>query len=311
MEKLATWYLALEPLRYWLTVYGVMCVGGLFGWLSSLWSGRPARLDRSPYFVRLCLVMLFVSLAELAALKAAEAVAWKVAPRLALFLIAVAFIGGASAGRAAAARSRAAFGHGRAAPLAFIPIANLWLLFKPSRIAVAPRFGLTRGEEGAVFGLILLVITGGVIALEVAQMKVPPDYTYLMKAMNTAFIKGEIREKGLEKALEAEAGSVIIGSDYNADYNHDAVRVEQNVITYTLKANRPGHFASPRIQAERRSSLCARAGNAEYLRAGAVFRTVFLDSDGREEATMTTSARECGALPSMMPWWALSLEDFR
>lgn len=311
MEKFATWYLTLEPLRYWLGVYGVMCVGGFLGWLSSLWFGRPATRDRSPYFVRLCLATLFVCLAELFALKASEAVAWKVAPRLALFLIAVAMIGGFYAGRIATARSRAAFGHGRAAPLAFIPFANLWLLFKPSRVAAAPRFGPAHGEEGAVFGLILLVVTGGLIALEIAQMKAPPNYAYLMKAMDAAFIKGEIRDKGLEEALGTEARSVIIGSDYNADYNHDAVSVEQKVITYTLKANRPGHFASNRILQERRLSLCARAGNAEYLKAGAIFRTVFLDSDGHEEATVTTSARECGALPRMMPWWALSPEDFR
>lgn len=33
MEKFATWYLTQGPLQYWLGVYGVMCVGGLFGWL--------------------------------------------------------------------------------------------------------------------------------------------------------------------------------------------------------------------------------------------------------------------------------------
>lgn len=310
VEELASDYVIQYLLPYWSSVYGLVCAGGLVGWLWSWLSGRTANaLARAPYFVRLCLAILFVCVVEIATVKGGDASVWKVAVRLAAVVMAAPLIGGLYIGRIAAARSRDTFGHPNGAMLAFVPLANLWLLFKPSRTRAAEPFGLTHGEEGAIFGLILLVLAGGAVWLEVVERTAMPDIDNMMQTIDVALTKQQIRDDGLQKALEGKARIVKISSEYNGDYDYDAVKVEQDVITFTLKARWPGRVADQIVQRKRRSEVCGDIGNAEYLKAGATFRTVFFNSDGLEEATMTTAARDCGALPSIVPWWALSVSD--
>ncbi|OOZ42608.1 hypothetical protein BOW37_12810 [Solemya velum gill symbiont] len=55
------------------------------------------------------------------------------------------------------ARSLDAFGTTGYAPLGFIPIANLWLLFKPSKEDYPSPKGLTHGIPAALLGIILFV----------------------------------------------------------------------------------------------------------------------------------------------------------
>lgn len=308
MEEFASAFVIQYLLPYWSSVYGLACAGGLVGWLSSGLS-RANALGRVPYFVRLCLVTLFVCVVEIATVKGGDASVWGVATRLAALLMAAPLIGGFYVGRIAAARSRDAFGHPYGAMLAFIPLANLWLLFKSSRTRAAEPFGLTHGEEGAIFGLILLMLAGGAVWLEVVERTAMPDIDNMMQMIEVVGTKQQIRDDGLQKALEGKANVVKISSEYNGDYYYDAVKVEQDVITFTLKARWPGRVADLRVQRKRRSDVCGDLGNAEYLKAGAIFRTVFLNSDGLKEATTTTSARDCGSLPSIVPWWAWSVSD--
>lgn len=309
VEELASAYVIQYVFPYWMSVYGLAAVGGFLGWLWSRLSGRTTMLARVPYFVRLSLVTLLVCVVEFAAVKAGDASVWGVATRLAVPLMAAPLIGGFYVGRIAAARSRDAAGHPNGALLAFIPLANLWPLFKPSRTRIAQPFGLMHGEEGAIFGLILLVLAGGAIWLEVVVRTAMPDIDNMMQMIEVVGARQQIHDDGLQKALEGKANVVKIPSEYSGDYDYDGVKAEQDVITFTLKARWPGQSADQRVQRKRRSEVCGDLGNAEYLKAGAVFRTVFLDSDGGQDATMTTLAKDCGSLPSIVPWWALPVSD--
>lgn len=309
MEDFASAYVLQYVLSYWLSVYGLAVAGGLIGWLSSWLSGQTATLGRVPYFVRLCLATLIVCVVEIAAVKAGDASVWGVAARLAALLMAAPLIGGFYIGRIAAARSRDAAGHPNGAVLAFIPLANLWLLFKSSRTRGAEPFGLLHGEEGAIFGLILLVSAGGTVWLEVVERTAMPNVDNMMQMIEVVGTKQQIRDDGLQKALEGKARTIDKWSAYDGNYDYYDAKVEQNVITFTLRAHWSEGFADQRVLGKRRLDVCGNLGNAEYLKAGAVFRTVFLDSYGQEEATMTTSARDCGPLPSIVPWWAVPVSD--
>lgn len=309
MEKFASEYVNQYPLPHWLSVYGLIVVGGLIGWVWSALSGRRATLGPVPFFVRLCLAILIVCVVEIVSIKGKETIAWNVATRLAILLASSSLICGVYIGRIAAARSQDAFGHLNGTPLVFIPIANLLLVFTASETRTTPRFGLMHGEEGAVFGLILLVLAGGAGWTWSIPRGDLSDVLDLMKAANVAYVQKVIREDGLEKALDGQAEVARKSPDYSSDYYYAAAEVEKDVITFTLKAREPGRFAGEDVLRGRRSKVCEDASSAELLKAGATFRTLFVDSGGHEEATVTTMARDCAFPPSLRPWWTKSPAD--
>lgn len=144
MEEFASAYVTQYVLPYWASVYGLATAGGLIGWLWSRLSGQTATLRRVPYFVRLCLAALIVCVVEIATVKAGDASVWGVTARLAALLMAAPLIGGFYAGCIAAARSRDAAGHPNGALLAFVPLANLWLLVAPPLGGREPGEGFLR-----------------------------------------------------------------------------------------------------------------------------------------------------------------------
>lgn len=312
MEELASAFLRQDGLAYWLIIYGLIVAGGLVGWIWSALGGRRARLGQAPFFVRLCLATLFLCVAQMASFKSPEAMAWMVTTRLAVLLTASSLIGGVYIGRIAAARSLDAFGNMNGTPLVFIPVVNLLLALMASEEArPAGRFGLMHGEEGAVFGVILLALAGGSLWVASIPSGDLEEVLVLMKAMNATATQKSIREDGLPKALEWPAELARRSPDYDDTYVYTAAEIDRETITFTLRAQKPGVPADEGVLRWRREKLCDDSVNAEFLKAGATYRTVFLDSDGREQATETTTAADCTFPPLLRPWWAAPPSEIR
>ena len=312
VEDFASAFLAQRGLSYWLIVYGLIVAGGLVGWMWSALTGRRARLGQAPFFVRLCLATLFLCVAEMASFKSPEAMAWMVETRLAAWLVASSLIGGVYIGRIAAARSLDAFGNMNGTPLVFIPVVNpLLALMASAEARPGRRFGLMHGEEGAIFGVILLVLAGGGLWLASIPSGDLSDVLALMEARNATETRKSIREEGLRKTLEWPVEAARRSPDYDDTYSYVATEIDRETITFTLRALKPGWAADASLLRERRETLCDDSVDAELLKAGATYRTVFLDSDGREQATETTTAGDCTFPPSLRPWWAAAPSEIR
>ena len=266
VEDFASAFLAQRGLSYWLIVYGLIVAGGLVGWMWSALTGRRARLGQAPFFVRLCLATLFLCVAEMASFKSPEAMAWMVETRLAAWLVASSLIGGVYIGRIAAARSLDAFGNMNGTPLVFIPVVNLLLALMASAEArPGRRFGLMHGEEGAIFGVILLVLAGGGLWFASIPSGDLSDVLALLKARNATETRTSIRKEGLRKTLEWPVEAARRSPDYDDTYSYVATEIDRETITFTLRAQKPGVSADASVLRERRETLCDDSVDAELL----------------------------------------------
>ncbi len=111
--------------------------------------------------------------------------------------------------RIAIARSHDAYGHGRMAFLAFIPIANFWLLLTPSKNVMSanrtPTIPLLSGGLGVVTGFVLLATAFGVTVYIEEQGRVMDSQTQIEPVSQQAVIDSMIRSNGLEETLRLVA----------------------------------------------------------------------------------------------------------
>lgn len=121
------------------------------------------RLQRGTYFLNCALIIFAGSLTQMIWFIAAPAIANGFVSVLVLVDITVWVVSGYAYVVVAKARSNDAYGHARYAALSFIPIANLWLLFTPSK----DKFKVTlptllSGGTAVVLGLVISVAGRGI-----------------------------------------------------------------------------------------------------------------------------------------------------
>ncbi len=114
--------------------YGLLILGAI---IAGIVNKSKDELARAPYFAYSALIYLLVSAVQIVWLQSLPAIIGGYLWVLMVVSMAASVIGGFFACKIAMARSRDAYGHGRMAALAFIPLANLWLLVKPSKTALS------------------------------------------------------------------------------------------------------------------------------------------------------------------------------
>ena len=120
------------------------------------------RLQRGTYFLNSALIILAGSLSQMIWFIAAPAIANNFISVLVLIDIGAWIASGYAFVVIAKARSNDAYGHARYAALAFIPIANLWLLFTPSKDKFTLKLSpLLTGGTAVILGLVLSVAGRG------------------------------------------------------------------------------------------------------------------------------------------------------
>ncbi|MBS1164507.1 MAG: hypothetical protein H6R00_532 [Proteobacteria bacterium] len=203
------------------------------------------------------------------------------------------FVYGVVTGLLAAARSRDAYGHSQGAILAFIPVANLWLYFTRSRdvSAAMKPIWLTRGFVGVLLGIGFL-ISGNAVVKNAASQRVTALFNSetLPREIYSQFLVNNIGLKdtldflfgGMKVPVEVDVTTILVGVD-----------VTENTVEYTYRAGLLGALFGF-SESETTKKICGAPINFPLLRAGATFRHVVNNQNGRELANVTVARQDCG-----------------
>ena len=194
---------------------GLTIVGAV---IAAIVTRSKVEISRAPYFAYMAFIIFAVSAVQIVWLLVNSAMTggflW--------VLVAITHTAQIAAGyfycRIAMGRSRDAYGDGRMAFLAFIPIANFWLLFVRSKSAMSaerlPTRRLLSGGLGVVTGFVVLAAT---IAVNVyigqrlfpieQRAKIEPvsEQAQIEPLSEQELVDSLIRSKGLEETLQLMA----------------------------------------------------------------------------------------------------------
>lgn len=191
----------------------------------------------------------------------------------------------------AAARSYDAYGHAQGAVLAFIPIANLWLLFSRSRdksAAVFPWFA--KGFVGVVLGLVLTVSDNAMMKQifedrfsSILFSKTLPRDSYAQFLVNNW---------GLGETLEYIFS--FDGKPVDVDFTTTLVDmdVEGTTVSFFYRLGALGAMFGV-SESSAKANACDAPLVLTLLRAGATFKHVFKDKNGRDVSVVTVRRGDC------------------
>lgn len=286
LEALVLNYGDLPRPAFFLIGATLAALGGLIAALALPAPSLP--LSRSWFYLRLGLATLVLTLGQglwilyLPALKAGISFALVLADVFSCLLF------GAYVGQIARARSLDAYGNGKGAWMAFVPIANLFLLFRPGQPpSPAP------GSVGiALLGVALSVFvrlagTGieGATATAADQIQNDPQAVAIVQALS-------VRARGIEVALDdlilAEGAPVAI----DATLTLQSVTRSDLIITYDYVLDEPAATSlDTQYRNYVRDTMCG--GLLPYFQAGAAARIRFARKDGAEIEVLDLSVTGC------------------
>lgn len=195
----------------------------------------------------------------------------------------------------ALARSRDAYGHGRYAILAFIPLANLVLLLKRSKnvfsINRIPTIPLLSGGVGVTVGI--MMGAASMVLSSSFQMQADGMVENADAEVNIPFL---IQSQGLEETLKIIAAA--------AEIQLPIVIDEVTTLTSTVAdGNRLLHtfvvaIDDVTLNDQHRSTIeqyvCADEMMISLLRNGATIEEVFIKADGSAIGSIVVTQDECG-----------------
>lgn len=267
--------------------YGLIIVGGLVGGLTNR---SITEIRRAHYFalsglIFLCMAVVTYSGMTVVVSAIVNEVYWVV---VAADMLA-AVIGGFFFARIAADRSRDAYGHGRMAPLAFIPFANLWLLLTPSKNEISanrsPAIPLLTGGLGVLSGFFLLSAGVGfsVYAQEDGKRRVEEAAT--AGVFNVAMLDRNLA------TMAADVQTPIV-----VDETTTLVRMASQgpELRYVYTVDPPPDFLPPDMRIGLIRQNCSFDGLTAVLDAGAVIKHVYNRIDGTEIGVVEVTRQVCG-----------------
>ena len=272
--------------------YGLVVVGAI---IAGIVVRSRVEMARATYFAYSALVMFLVAAVQVVWLLSVPAMTggylWVLmAISLASWIASGYFLCGI-----AMARSRDARGNARMAFLAFIPIANFWLLFARSENEASTHHASTTplfsGGLGVVTGFVLLAAAVGVSVYTNEQSR-----TLEQQALNdpVSLIGIMIRSKGLEEALR------LIAAESQTPIAVDEVTTLARIeaagrrLQRTYLVDREGWKITEKFRTRVRDGICAFSAFQPILRAGGTIREVYTDRSGREIGAVMVMRDECG-----------------
>jgi hypothetical protein len=295
LEDLAIAYATLSSGHLLAIGYAFTVLGGL---IAAIGNRSTATLARAPYFAYTALIFFAVSAMQIVWLQFVQALTRGHLWVLVLITIAARIIAGFFFGRIAAARSRDAYGHGRLAALAFIPLANLWLLFTASKSDVPdnrmPTIRVFSGELGVLSGLLLL-FTGTVVSAFVAKsgQQIAAELEQDPAAQQSA-IDSLVQAQGIERALDdlVRQARVPARIDDVTTLQHIEAQGSQLIRTYVVTL--AGVTLTNEFRRQVVTSLCAHPLLMPLFHAGATIREVYVTADMSPIGEFTVSPQDCG-----------------
>jgi len=193
------------------------------------------------------------------------------------------------------ARSRDAYGHAWNAALAFIPIANLVLLSKPSKneSMATPTIAIITGGVGVLTGAVTLTTGIGMSGYLKVEMQRLVEEAQTSPAIQSAGIKYLIRSQGLEDTLKQMADEV---QAQRVDETTTLKRVEGDGTTlryiYEISVDAIALTVSMRAGLVRHN--CTYEALQPVIKAGATVEHAYFRRDGGEIGTITITREICG-----------------
>ncbi|KHQ54496.1 hypothetical protein [Mameliella alba] len=294
LEDLAIQYVSQSEDSLRMISYGITIAGAV---VAPFFHKSTAELQRAPYFAFSGLLFFIAATSQLVWFGSISAMTGGFLWVLMLVDVIVGLGVGYAFGIIAKARSRDAYGHARMAILAFIPIANFWLLLTPSKndmsLNRAPTIPLLKGGLGVLTGFVLLfagVALGAFIQVETNRMVAVAEND---PAMQRAGIDMMLRGKGLEETLRQIAAEV---PSKRVDETTTLHRVLGDGTTlrfvYEVSTNPDALPVSMRMGLVQHN--CTYEALRPVIEAGAKVEHVYQRSDGSEIGVVTITRDKCG-----------------
>lgn len=287
MEELAFQYAALSESNPQGVSWVIVVIGAV---IAALTIRSESEIQRADYFAlsgQFFLLFAVVVMGTLTLL--VEAIAGGFFWVIVGLEIFVTLVFGFFFGRIAMARSRDAYGHSRAAFLAFIPLGNLWLLFTPSkneisanRVSMIP---LLSGGLGVFSGFVMLAAGIAISAYSVVEAE---------RAVEEAVAEGRFNERFLDQTLEQMAAE--LATPMIVDEVTTLVRMEtdEHTVRYVYELSSDADTLSISMRTGLVQQNCTNEALRPIFEAGATIEHLYLRSDGTEVGRVTVRREICG-----------------
>lgn len=278
-----------------LIVLGLMGVGAI---IAAIVTRSTLEIARAPYFAYRAFIFFAICAAQIVWLWKVDAIVGGYVWLLPIVGLGAFMVGGFYTCEIAIARSRDAYGHGRMAFLAFVPIANLVLLLKPSKNPastnrVSTPALMSRGF-GVLTGFVLYVAGGALLSYLDYQVSHMLDEAQTDPAAQQAIVEYQIHSRGLAQALQTMAAEV--QTPIRIDDVTDIIRIkaEGTLLRRTLMVDLDGFALTEEFITLIRNDVCAYPGFAPVLRAGGAIIESYVEPSGREIGSVVVTSDECG-----------------
>jgi len=209
----------------------------------------------------------------------------------------VALAVGYGLGVIAMARSRDAYGHGKLAFLAFIPFANLWLLFTQSRLSLSPKreptIPLLTGDAGVATGFVFLfagIVLTAFLRLQLERMVQVAQSDPTMQEAGVDFM---IRAHGLDATLREMALGFPTPSPIDDVTTLTQVEGDGTTLRYTYEVMAVIDTLPMSVRTGLTRQNCTYAAMRPVIEAGATLEHVYLRPDGSEIGVVKVNQDIC------------------
>ena len=296
LEELAWKYITQSEIELRAMHFGLVVIGGMIG---GAVTRSDAGLKRAPYFLYSALLFLALSAVQFIWLKSFDAF---VGGYLWVFMavdVVASILFGFFICKIALARSRDGFGTGGYAVLAFIPFANLVLLFKPSQDPASanarPVMGWMAGVVGVLIGIVVLGVAVSLSRyVEKATERQMAELAESNPEFATTSIEVMLQADGLASVLKimaAEAPTPVVVDEITMLTRVEAIGDELRR-TYVVSFDMPPFHESFRDEIER--GICAYSAFEPLLEAGATINEVYVLGDGSALGDYRVTRESCG-----------------
>jgi hypothetical protein len=266
--------------------------------LAALTTSSKSEIQRGSYLALISLVTLGIAVTQLAWLWGTQAMAAGYLWTLMSLDLLASFAAGIALCRLAMARARDATGRPGYALLAFIPIANLFLVFGRSAKSESPNRkplpALLRGFPGLIT---CIVATGAAVtvaaSLSVLQ-KQQAENIEDQPLSQLAAVESMLRTKGVSGTLKAIASQASLPVAIDNVTKLTRVEAEGSQLRRTFVVSATNVSMTVDMRTRVQNAVCASPFFVALLRSGASVREMYIKPDGTQIGVYLITRDSCG-----------------
>ena len=281
---------ALDPSRLVWVVAGAIAAAVI--------TRSKVELPRAPYFAYMAALVLTVLSAQLVWLPTERSITSGYPAAVLAIWIVTLTVGGYCGCLLAMARSRDAYGHDGMAWLAFIPLANLWLLLKRSRNEHSsnrmPTIPLITGWAGILTGFMATAATIALYTYMGVQFQAAEQDFESELSSQEVSVEDVLRTNSLEETLQILATSTPTPVAVDEVTVLSRIEGDGAMLRRTFSVDLVGMEMTEEFQSLILETVCDWSPFQKILRAGATIEENYVESTGRKIGTVLITRTECG-----------------